>query len=110
MTRCRRILNAMCYRTADRPGPCIQGHLVLIAPAPVLAWLERSDDGMLRGMEMLGGVPILGAIATADITAGHAQPQMEPGITGLQTVLTAVSTLTPEAWPPVGPPSARVAA
>src|SRR5690242_19796389 len=45
-------------------------HLVYVAPAPILAGLERLHDGVLGGMEMLGGVLVLRGIATAHMAAG----------------------------------------
>ena len=33
-------------------------HLVDVAPAPVLAGLERLHDGVASGVEMLRGVPV----------------------------------------------------
>ena len=37
-------------------------------------------------MEMLGGVLVLGRIAAADMAAGQAQAQMDPGIAGLDAI------------------------
>ena len=48
---------------------------------------------MLRGMEMLGGVPVLRIVAAADVSAAAAQPQVHPGVTHLQAFLAAVGVL-----------------
>ncbi len=48
---------------------------------------------MLRCVKVLGGVFVLGRIATAYVTAGEAEPQVYPGIPHLQTLFAA-----PGAW------------
>jgi hypothetical protein len=45
---------------------------------------------MMFGVEMLGGVPILGIVAAADVSARQTQPQMDPHIAHLETLLTAI--------------------
>src|SRR5438105_1087499 len=47
----------------------LQHDLVDVAPAPVLAGLERGHDGMLRRAEVLGGVLVLRLVATPDVPA-----------------------------------------
>src|SRR6266851_5504914 len=47
----------------------LQRELVDVTPAPVLAGLERSHDGMLSRAEVLRGVPVLRLVATADVPA-----------------------------------------
>src|SRR5690348_14880117 len=42
---------------------------------------------MLGGVKVLGGVPVGRVIATADVTAGAAEPQMHPGRSRLQAFL-----------------------
>src|ERR1700688_3904170 len=56
----------------------LQHDLVDITPAPVLAGLERSHDGMLSRAEVLRGVPVLRLVATADVPACAAQAKMHP--------------------------------
>jgi len=41
-------------------------------------------------MKMLYGVLILGILTAADVAAGYAKPQMEPLVSHLQTLFTAV--------------------
>ena len=41
-------------------------------------------------MEVPGGVFILGRIAAANLAAGQAQPQMNPGVAHLQALLASV--------------------
>src|SRR4051812_26636115 len=61
-----------------------------VAPAPAFARLERSDDRMLRRMEMLGGVLVLGVVAAADVATGPAKAQVHPGVAHLQAFLATV--------------------
>ena len=67
--------------------------LVAVAPPPVLARLVRPDQrviGML--MPVGGGMAIRGVVATSDVPAVHAQPQMHPAATDAEAVLAAVGT------------------
>jgi hypothetical protein len=47
---------------------------------------------MLRGVEVLGGVFILGRVATADVSASHTKAKMNPGIAQFQTLLTTLGS------------------
>jgi hypothetical protein len=47
---------------------------------------------MLRRMEMLGRVPILRIVAATDLSAGPAEPQMDPGIAELEALLATATT------------------
>jgi hypothetical protein len=42
---------------------------------------------MLRGLEMFRRVFVLGTVAAADVSAGQAKAQMDPGISDSQAVL-----------------------
>jgi hypothetical protein len=42
---------------------------------------------MLRRLEMLSRVPILRIVAATDVSAGPAEPQMDPGIAELEALL-----------------------
>src|SRR5688500_13187976 len=57
--------------------------LVDEAPAPVLARLEGLHDRVARGVEVLGGVRVLGVVAAADVAADQAHSQVDPGVAGL---------------------------
>src|SRR2546421_11400499 len=61
--------------------------VVRVAESPLLARLERSDHGMLRAVETLGGVLVLGRVAAPHMPAAHAEPQDHPGIAHLQALL-----------------------
>ena len=43
---------------------------------------------MLRGMEMLGGVLVLGSVAAADMAAGKADSQVNPPVAGFHAIFT----------------------
>jgi hypothetical protein len=45
---------------------------------------------MLRTVEVLRRVLVLGLIAASDVTTGHAQSQMNPCVPRLQAVLTSI--------------------
>ena len=52
--------------------------LAPVVPEPVLAGLEASDHRVAGDPRMVGGVLARGVVATADMTARGAAPQMEP--------------------------------
>ncbi len=58
----------------------------------MLAGFNRRDDGMLRRVEVLGCVSVLRVIATADVSTGPAESQMDPGIAQLKALLAAATT------------------
>jgi len=60
---------------------------VHVAPAPVLARLERLHDGMLGLIKVFGGMLVLGRIAAADVAARETFPEMDPGVAHLQAFL-----------------------
>ena len=66
-------------------------HLINVAPHPILTRLERLDDRVVGGVEVLGGVLVLRVVAAANIAAAHALAQVYPGVAGLQAVFAAVS-------------------
>ena len=70
----------------------IEEELVNITPTPVLPWLERLNDRVTGGMEMLGGMLILRIVTTAHMPAFQANTQMYPGVTHFQALLTAIGT------------------
>jgi hypothetical protein len=47
---------------------------------------------MLSLVKMLGGMLVFGTIATTDMAAGEAKPQMNPGVAHFQAFLAAVSS------------------
>src|ERR1700724_861813 len=70
----------------------IEEELVNITPPPVLSWLERLNDRVTGGMEMLCGMRILRIVTTAHMPAFQANTQMHPGVTHFQALLTASGT------------------
>src|ERR1700709_2355480 len=63
----------------DPPSGSSRACLVDVAPAPVLARLERLDDGVADESGMPPGVPVRRRVAAPDVPAAQAQPQMHPG-------------------------------
>ena len=61
--------------------------LVDVAPPPILTWFVGLDERVAARMEVCSGVPIRRAVTTADVTAGHAHPQVHPLPVVVQTVL-----------------------
>jgi hypothetical protein len=70
----------ICDERKDFDSREIEFDFVDEAPAPVFTGFDRSHDGMLGGMKVLGRVAILGRIAAADVAANRAQPEVYPGI------------------------------
>ena len=66
----------------------IQFELVDVTPAPILPGLDRSHDGMLGRMEVLGSMLIFGRIATTDVPATQTQAKVHPPVAHLQTLFT----------------------
>lgn len=67
-------------------------HLVDIAPAPVLPRLKGLDNRMIGRVEMPGRVLILRVVTAAHMSTGETEAQVDPGVTGFQTLLAAVCT------------------
>ena len=67
------------------------GHLVVdVAVAPVLAGLGGGHDGVLRVVEVLGGVFVDGRVAAAAVAAGEAGAEVHPGAMDLEAFFAAV--------------------
>jgi len=63
--------------------------LVHVAPSPVFARFDGSDDGMPHGAKMFRCVFVLRRIAATDVTTDHAKPEMNPDISHLQAFFAA---------------------
>src|SRR3712207_8146531 len=51
-------------------------------PYTTLFRSEGFDQRVLRGVEVLGGVLVLGRVAASDVAAGQTQAQMHPPVAG----------------------------
>jgi hypothetical protein len=72
-------------------GPVdLEPELVDEAPPPVLTRLIGLDQRMAGLVEVVGGVVIGRVVATTDVTADHAHPQMDPPASDALAVLTSV--------------------
>src|SRR6185436_12177075 len=69
----------------------IEPHLVDEAPPPPFARLERANDRVLGGLEVLGGVLVLRIVAAPDVPALHAEPQVHPRVAHRQALLAALA-------------------
>src|SRR5215216_4022598 len=71
-------------------GSLLHHNLVDIAPHPLLARLNRFDDGVLCLMEMFRCVLVARVVAAANMPADHTHAQVYPSIAGLQAVFAAL--------------------
>jgi hypothetical protein len=71
------------------PAGLTHEHVVHITPAPILAWLERLDNWVLRLVKMFGCMLVLRRIAAAHVPALEAKTQVHPAVTHFQTLLAA---------------------
>src|SRR5918995_460746 len=68
-------------------GRGLHDDLVNVAPDPILVRLEGLDERVLSGVEMLAGVSVPGAVATANMAADEAFPEVHPRVTHLEALL-----------------------
>ena len=74
----------------ERVGSWHGKHLIHIAPEPILARLEGTNDGMPCRREMLRRIAPGRVVTAPNMTAGHAHPEMHPiPAAAGQTVLTS---------------------
>jgi hypothetical protein len=71
----------------DSRQQSLEHQFIHITPAPVFSRFKGLDDGVARGVKMLGGVLVLGAVAAADVAAFQAKAQMDPGIAHFEAFL-----------------------
>src|SRR5206468_1580323 len=67
-----------------------EADVVDVAPAPLLARLERADDRMRRRLTMRGRVAAGRAVAATNVPARETDPQVQPLPAVAQAVLAAV--------------------
>jgi hypothetical protein len=68
----------------------VEGELVDVAPPPRLPRFEGLHQRVRGLIEVRGGMPTGRAVATADVAADHAHPEMNPPTSQLETVLAAI--------------------
>jgi hypothetical protein len=71
-------------------GAGLHDDLVYVAPDPILPRLEGLDERVLRGVEVLGSVLVLGVVAAADVAAGQALAQVNPAVSHLEALLASL--------------------
>src|SRR4051794_15254329 len=68
------VMNLSVGRPARGSSPSSEIHLVRVAPAPVLARLERLDDRVPNAKRVGTRVPVGRGVAAADVPARQAEP------------------------------------
>ncbi len=68
----------------------IELDLVDVAPAPALTRLGGLHDGMAGGVKVLRRVLVLGGVATADVAACQAEPELHPPVPSRQALFAAL--------------------
>jgi hypothetical protein len=66
-----------------------QQYVIEVAPAPGFAGLDRPGDGVTAAFMVGSRVPVPGVVAAADVTAGHAYPEVDPHHSDVQAFLAA---------------------
>ena len=84
--------NRCCFAGDRRLATVLQEDFVHVAPPPILSRLEGTHDGMLGIVKVLRSMPVLGRIATPDVTALQAKPQVHPLVSHLEAFLAAFAT------------------
>ena len=69
----------------------IKEYFVDETPPPTFRWVVAFNDGMSSGMKMLGRVPPRRLVATPHVSAGSANPQVNPLLVNLEAFLAAQS-------------------
>jgi hypothetical protein len=64
--------------------------LIDVAPAPNFSRFERPNNSVPGSMKMFGGVMVFRIIATADVAANQALPQMYPCIAYLEALFATI--------------------
>jgi hypothetical protein len=70
----------------------VRNNFAYVTPTPMLGRIVPLNDRVRGGVKMLGRMPVRRVIATADVTAGPADTQVNPGRADLQTFLAASRT------------------
>src|SRR5262245_65134310 len=65
----------------------LYAHVVRITVGPRFVGLVRADHRMVGALEVLGGVTVGGVVAAPDVTAGEAQPQVDPDVPRREALL-----------------------
>jgi len=68
----------------------LEHHLIDVTPTPVFAWLKGLNKGMIRRVEMLGGMFVFRGIAAAHMSTDQTEAQVDPAVTYFQAILAAL--------------------
>jgi hypothetical protein len=82
------VLNPFSVVTRDESlSPYLSGSkFIYVAPYPLFPGFDGPYQGVLCPVKMLGGVLVLRGVATTDVSALQAHPQMHPSISGFNAV------------------------
>src|ERR1035437_1073539 len=86
----RRVGCFTCARGWESAVQLARHEVIDIAPDPGLAWFDGADQGPFRHVEMPGGVPVLGGVATSYMSARQTEPKVHPGVARFEALLTAL--------------------
>src|SRR5580698_2679343 len=67
----------------------IEHHFIDVAPSPTLRRIVALDDGMPGRMKVFRRVAVRRVVATSDMSARAADPEMNPNVGRLQTFFAA---------------------
>src|ERR1700677_882852 len=65
----------------------VEIRLIDVAPTPVFSWFDGSHDRMPGFVEVGRGMGVPGGIAAANLAALQAHAEVNPGISGFETLL-----------------------
>jgi hypothetical protein len=68
----------------------VEVDLVDVAPLPVFPRFDGSHDRVSVCVEVRGGVAVFGGIATTDLPTFQTHAEMNPGVSDLEALLTAL--------------------
>src|SRR6266481_7807458 len=72
-----------------KAGQAVHDEIVEVAVRPLLVWLERPDGRMAGLVEVLRRVLVRRIVAAADVTASHAEPEVDPLVSRVEAFLAA---------------------
>ncbi|HVQ39758.1 MAG TPA: hypothetical protein VMS31_19615 [Pyrinomonadaceae bacterium] len=75
---------------ASLPLQVIEHEFIYVTPPPLLAGLERFDDGMMTRMEVPRRMLIRRGVAATNVSAGQTDSQVQPDAANPQAVFTTI--------------------
>ena len=72
----------------------LQQEPIHVAPGPAFAGLDGPHDRVLGPTEVFGRMLVPGAVAAAHVTAVKAHAEVDPGVAGLEALLSTIRVRT----------------